>query len=220
MSRLKKNTSSALKKKSLKKGVTKCIETFKDLVNRMMGPKESTDSKSSSEDETEHYKSNAAELSNTCFKYLEEPTTEEIIACTINDYLSKSFHSELPYQMVDTKELWQFREFNRFLTPKVKDDGKRLDQIRRFVLKFGIESPLIMTYNRKNGKVYLAEGNHRLAVAMSEGIPFLPTHVTSNWIEPNEFGNYKTMTNHEEISKISTLLPEHFGLKVKKDKSV
>ena len=47
------------------------------------------------------------------------------------------------------------------------------------------------------------------------------THVTNtNWIEPNEFGNYKTMTNHEEISKISTLLPEHFGLKVKKDKSV
>lgn len=77
-----------------------------------------------------------------------------------------------------------------------------------------------MTYNRKNGKVYLAEGNHRLAVAMSEGIPFLPTHVTSNWIEPNEFGNYKTMANHEEISKISTILLEHFGLKVKKDTSV
>ena len=40
--------------------------------------------------------------------------------------------------------------------------------------------------NKMGGKAYLAEGNHRLAVAMSEGIHYLPVHVTSQWLEPNE----------------------------------
>jgi hypothetical protein len=115
--------------------------------------------------------------------------------------------------MVATEELWEFREFDRLIIPKVEDGGTRLEQIRRYVLKFGIESPLILTFNHKNGKAYLAEGNHRLAVAMSEGIPYLPVHVTSKWLEPNELGNFKIMANHLEISKITEeLLPQHFGL--------
>ena len=211
--KFKKHIFSSLKKSSLNKGVTKCVETFKDLVNRMMGPKETN--QSSSEDETEQCKSNTVKNPNSFFKHIDEPTEKEIIACKLNNYLSKSFTSDLPYQMVDTKELWQFREFDRFLTPKVKDGGERLEQIRRFVLNFGIDSPLILTYKKENGKVYLAEGNHRLAVGISEGIPYLPTHVTSNRIEPNELGNYKTMTNLSDISTITTSLPEHFGLKVK-----
>lgn len=128
----------------------------------MMGPKETN--QSSSEDETEQCKSNTVKNSNSYFKHIDEPTEKEIIACKSNDYLSKSFTSDLPYQMVDTKELWQFREFDHFLTLKVKDGGERLEQIRHFVLKFGIDSPLIITYNKENGKVCLAEGNHRLAV--------------------------------------------------------
>ena len=69
--------------------------------------------------------------------------------------------------MVATEELWQSREFYPFLIPKVEDDGARLEQIRRYVLKFGIESPLVLKFNQQNWKAYLAEGNHRLAVAMS-----------------------------------------------------
>ena len=68
----------------------------------------------------------------------------------------------------------------------------------------------------KNGKAYLAEGSHRLAVAMSESISYLSVHVTSQWLEPNESGNFKTIANHPEISNIiEELLPHHFGLKVK-----
>ena len=70
--------------------------------------------------------------------------------------------------------------------------------------------------NKMGGKAYLAEGNHRLVVAMSEGIPYLPVHVTSQWLEPNESGNFKIIANHIEISNIpEELLPQHFGLKVK-----
>ena len=64
--------------------------------------------------------------------------------------------------------------------------------------------------NKMGGKAYLAEGNHRLAVAMSEGIPYLPVHVTSHWLEPNESGNFKIISNITE-----ELLPQHFGLEVK-----
>ena len=150
------------------------------------------------------------------FKYLEEPLPEEIQDSKSNSYLAKSFSSKLPFQMVATEELWEFREFDSLIIPKAEDGGARLEQIRRYVLEFGIESPLILTFNQKNGKAHLAEGNHRLAVAMGEGIPYLPVHVTTQWLQPNESGNFKIMGNHLQISKISEeLLPQHFGLKVK-----
>ena len=50
---------------------------------------------------------------------------------------------------------------------------------------------------------------------MSERIPYLPVHVTSHWLEPTQLGNFKVMPNHLEISKITKLLPQHLGLKVK-----
>ena len=81
--------------------------------------------------------------------------------------------------MVATEELWQFREFDHLLIPNVEDGGARLEQISKYVLKFGIDSPLVLTFNLQNGTAYLAKENHRLAVAMSEGIPCLPVHVTS-----------------------------------------
>ena len=203
---------SPMKNSFAKKKISKCIETFKDLVHRVTGPDVTTHS--SSEDELDQL--NTMQHSNPFFKYLEEPLPEEIQNSKSNSYLAKNFRSELPFQMVATEELWQFREFDRLLIPKVEDGGARLEQIRRYVLKFGIESPLVLTFNQKNGKVYLAKGNHRLAVAMSEGIPYLPVHVTSQWLEPNESGNFKIIANHLEISNITEeLLPQHFGLKVK-----
>lgn len=198
----------------MSKKITKCIETFKDLVNRVTGPDDTAHS--SSEDESDQCQLNTMQDSNPFFNYLEEPLPEEIQDSKSNSYLAKSFSSELPFQMVATEELWEFREFDRLKIPKVEDGGARLEQIRRYVLKFGIDSPLILTFNQKNGKAYLAEGNHRLAVAMSEGIPYLPVHVTSQWLEPNESGNFKIIANHLEISNINEeLLPQHFGLKVK-----
>ena len=49
---------------------------------------------------------------------------------------------------------------------------------------------------------------------MTAGIPYLPVHVTSQWLEPSESGNFKIIANHLEISNITEeLLPRHFGLK-------
>ena len=70
--------------------------------------------------------------------------------------------------------------------------------------------------NKMGRKACLAEGNHRLVVAMSEGIPYLPVHVTSQWLEPNESGNFEIIANHLEISNMTEeLLPQYFGLEVK-----
>ena len=69
---------------------------------------------------------------------------------------------------------------------------------------------------KMGGKAYLAEGDHSLAVAMSEGIPYLPVHVTSQWLEPSESGNFKIIANHLEISNITEeLLPPAFWTKSK-----
>ena len=79
---------------------------------------------------------------------------EKIQDSKSNSYLAKNFRSVLSFQMVATEELWKFREFDRLLIPKVEDDGARLAQIGRYVLKFGIESPLVLTINQQNGKAY------------------------------------------------------------------
>ena len=51
---------------------------------------------------------------------------------------------------------------------------------------------------------------------MSEGIPYLPVHVTSQWLEPSESVNFKIIANQVDTSNITEeLLPQHFGLKVK-----
>ena len=121
-----------LKKSFRNKKFVKCIETFKDLVHRVTGPDDTAHS--SSEDESDQCQLNRMQDSNPFFKYIEEPLPEEIQDSKSNSYLAKSFSSEHPFQMVATEELWEFREFDRFIIPKVEDGGARLEQIRRYVL--------------------------------------------------------------------------------------
>ena len=83
-----------------------------------------------------------------------------------------------------------------------------------------VEMPLNLTLNLAlNHHWYLNSinktGKHIkpkeiIAVAMSEGIPYLSTHVTSQWLEPSESGNFKIIANHLEISNITEeLLPQN-----------
>ena len=100
---------SPIKKSSVKKTVTKYIKTFKELVNKVTGP----GADSSSEEETEQCQL-TMQASNPFFKYLDEPLQNEIYISKSNDYLVKSFSSELPYQMVDMKQLW---DLNTSMSP-------------------------------------------------------------------------------------------------------
>jgi len=51
--------------------------------------------------------------------------------------------------MVKTIELWEYREFNRMLTPKSGNEHDHLEQVRRFILKNGFQDPLIISCDLK-----------------------------------------------------------------------
>ena len=77
-------------------------------------------------------------------------------------YMSDLFDQTHDYQMVKTTELWEYREFDRSLTPKLGNDFNHLEQVRRFILKKGFQEPLIISCDLHTACAYLTEGNHRL----------------------------------------------------------
>ena len=63
------------------------------------------------------------------------------------------------------------------------------------------------------GKAYITEGNHRLWMAIQEGIPFIPCRVIPHWLPPN--GSYKKLEIDFSTLKFGeTILPEQLGLTV------
>ena len=91
--------------------------------------------------------------------------------------MSDLFDQTPDYQMVKTTELWEYREFDRSLTPKLGNDCNHLEQLRRFILKKGFQEPLTISCDLHNGRAYLSEGNQRLWVTLREEIPFVPCRV-------------------------------------------
>ena len=116
------------------------------------------------------------------------------------------------YQMVKTTELWEYREFDRSLTPKLGNDFNHLEQVRRFISNKGFQEPLIISCDLHTGCAYLTEGNHRLWVALREKIPFVPCRVTPRWLPPN--GSFKNVDADLTILQSKEVSPEHLGLTV------
>ena len=85
--------------------------------------------------------------------------------------------------MVSSQELWEFREFDRSITPKHEGDQCHLEQVRRYVLKNGFEEPLIISCDPDTGRAYITEGNHRLWVAIKERIACVPCRVIPQWLD-------------------------------------
>ena len=110
--------------------------------------------------------------------------------------------------MVSSQELWEFREFDRSITPKHEGDQCHLEQVRRYVLKNGFEEPLIISCDPDTGRAYIIEGNHRLWVAIKERIVCVPCQVIPQWLEPN--GNYKHVQSNDKSKQC--LMPEDLGL--------
>ena len=90
--------------------------------------------------------------------------------------------------MVKTQDLWEYRES---LMPKAGNNHDHLEQVRRFILKNGFQEPIIISRDLTTGRAYITEGNHRLWVAIQEGIPFIPCPVIPHWLPPN--GSYKKL---------------------------
>ena len=122
------------------------------------------------------------------FQRLDEPTENEKQRMCAKSYMSDLFDQTYDYQMVKTTELWEYREFDRSLTPKLGNDFNHLEQVWRFISKKGFQEPLIISCDLHTGCAYLTEGNHRLWVALREKNPFcsLPcdssSMVSTQWI--------------------------------------
>ena len=128
-------------------------------------------------------------------------------------YTSDLFDQTYDYQMVKTTELWEYREFDRSLTPKLGNDFNHLEQVWRFISKKGFQEPLIISCDLHTSCAYLTEGNHRLWVALREKIPFVPCRVTPRWLPPN--GSFKSVDADLTILQSKeVILPEHLGLTV------
>ncbi|KAL9951170.1 hypothetical protein ACROYT_G043787 [Oculina patagonica] len=148
------------------------------------------------------------------FTTLDEPTESEKQFMETKCFLSDSFDYSHDFQMVKTQDLWEYKEFDRSLTPKSGNKHDHLEQVRRFILKNGFQEPIIITCDLQSGKAYVTEGNHRLWVALNEGIKFVPCRVIPHWLPPN--GSYKKLDIDLSTLKCSNkaILPEHLGLTV------
>ena len=109
--------------------------------------------------------------SNMFFVTLGEPTESGKQVMLAKSYISDSFINSHEFQMVKTQDLWEYREFDRSITPKMGDDHNHLEQVRPFIFKNGFQEPIIISCDPKTGNAYITEGNRRLWVAHKVGIP-------------------------------------------------
>ena len=147
------------------------------------------------------------------FDTLNEPSEREKQCMEVKSYISDSFDYSHEFQMVRTQDLWEYKEFDRSLTPKYGNDHDHLEQVRRFILKNGFQEPIIISCDLKTGKAYITEGNHRLWVALKEGITYIPCRVIPHWLSPS--GSYKILDiDFSNLQSKEIILPEDLGLTV------
>ena len=147
------------------------------------------------------------------FDTLDEPTESEKQSVQAKYFLSDSFDYSHEFQMVKTQDLWDYKEFDRSVMLKSGNNHDHLDQVRRFILKNGFEEPIIISCDLQDGKAYITEGNHRLWVALKEGIPFIPCRVIPHWLPPH--GSYKNLDiDVANLKAKKVILPEHLGFTV------
>lgn len=187
-------------------------KSFKELIKSM--DNHGNDTSDSENDFFGIQPINPPENMNHGFKELDEPTVKEKEMMERKSFISDNLDTTFEFQMVPTKELWQLREFNRSQAPKYSNDPHHLEQVRRFILKNGFDEPLLITVNVNDRRAYICEGNHKLWVAIKEGIPHVPCRVTSQWQEPH--GQCKILDiNTDTLKQKRMILPEDLGLKVK-----
>ncbi|KAJ7371880.1 hypothetical protein OS493_022601 [Desmophyllum pertusum] len=177
-------------------------KSFKEIVDAI--PKTTIDSSDSDDDFDEAFKP----LDNTDLYFSNEKQSMQA-----KYFMSDSFDDSHDFQMVRTVDLWEYKEFDRSLTPKSGNNHDHLEQVRRFILKNGFQEPIIITCDLQTGKAYVTEGNHRLWVALKEGIPFIPCRVINHWLPP--YGSYKKLDiDFSTLKCKEIILPEHLGLTV------
>ena len=79
----------------------------------------------------------------------------------------------MKYEMVSVKQLKPYIEVDRSKFAHYE----RYKILKRSIIKDGIREPIWLFIHQKNGKVHIAEGNTRLAIAEELGIENIPARV-------------------------------------------
>lgn len=87
----------------------------------------------------------------------------------------KAGHPHSAYtEMVSTTDLLPFREFDRSVDPKRPG---QFEAVTESVARSGILEPVVLKYDPISHRIYLGEGNTRLAAAVKLGMPEVPVRV-------------------------------------------
>jgi len=92
----------------------------------------------------------------------------------------RNFEEYIEY--VPTQALWEFREYDRPL-----DDEYTAD-LAKHIKTYGIRSPIILEYNVDTGQVHIGEGNHRLKIALEQGLEAVPVRVYTSRRQGKNYG--------------------------------
>ena len=87
-------------------------------------------------------------------------------------------------EMVSVDELYKMIEFDRALRPFTSN----ISELANDIVKNGITDSLILDYSAVNHKVFMIEGNHRIAALRQLGISHAPARVVTSKRSPNEKG--------------------------------
>lgn len=78
------------------------------------------------------------------------------------------------HERVPIESLMGFRDFDREVTKKSGPGATDLDALTEDIRQHGFHRPLAFQYFQKQGKAFLADGNHRLAAARRLGLKTVP----------------------------------------------
>ena len=145
------------------------------------------------------------------FQKLDEPTKNEKQTMCTKSYMSGLFDQPYDDQMVKTTELYEYREFDSSLTPN--------EASQVFHFEEGTSRASDSFLWPTHWLCLFDWGDHRLWVALSEKIPFVPCHVIPQWLPPN--GSFKNVNADLTILQSKeVILPEHLALTVLNGKQV
>ena len=95
----------------------------------------------------------------------------------------------------------------------------QMKQVWRFILKKGLQEPLIISCDPYTGCAYLTEGTIASGWHSEKKIPFVPCHVIPKWLPPN--GSFKNVNADLTILQSKeVILSEHLALTVLNVKQV
>ena len=128
-------------------------------------------------------------------------------------------HTKRWSELVPTTELVKMREYDRETDPNPwRKDPHYLDTLETSIKEHGILESVILDYSMQSGKMSIAEGNHRLAVALRLGIEFIPCRVvvTERGDKERHGKSNCETTGIDEWHNQYGSLPSHFNITTKK----